>query len=163
MFGGDLDRVAPLDLPVIGISMAGGGLRASIVTAGFLKGMDAREEEAMRAETGGLLQSASYLTALSYVLPSLSLSPSLHLSSSRLSRWADSMLEQRWKLDIIFPNLQQLPSNRRSRIRRRRLTNRLGSRRRYLPLRSSSRRRSPHSAPRRFIPQGRRWIPCYFR
>ena len=62
-----MDRVAPLDLPVIGISMAGGGLRASIVTAGFLKAFDTREGESTERGIGGLLQSASYLTGLSSV------------------------------------------------------------------------------------------------
>ena len=69
VFGADLDKVAPLDLPVIGITLAGGGLRASIVTAGFLKAFDAREEASTERGIGGLLQSASYLTGLSSVVP----------------------------------------------------------------------------------------------
>ena len=96
-----MDKVAPLDLPVIGISLAGGGLRASIVTAGFLKGLDAREEESRRAQTGGLLQSASYLTALSFVF-----SP-LHLTIDADARRFHS--GGSWTLSsLIFNNFPQI-------------------------------------------------------
>jgi lysophospholipase len=51
--------------PKIGIAQPGGGLRAAQYAAGALSGLDARNETAKAAGTGGLLQVASYITGLS--------------------------------------------------------------------------------------------------
>ena len=49
----------------IGIAISGGGYRAAQYGAGVLSALDARNESAKAAGTGGLLQVASYLTGLS--------------------------------------------------------------------------------------------------
>ncbi|EIN11650.1 phospholipase B [Punctularia strigosozonata HHB-11173 SS5] len=49
----------------VGIAISGGGYRAAQYGAGVLSGLDARNESAKAAGTGGLLQVASYLSALS--------------------------------------------------------------------------------------------------
>jgi len=49
----------------IGIALSGGGLRAAQYGAGVLSGLDARNDSAMAAGTGGLLQVSSYIAALS--------------------------------------------------------------------------------------------------
>lgn len=49
----------------IGIAISGGGYRAAQYGAGVLSGLDARNESAKQAGTGGLLQVASYLSGLS--------------------------------------------------------------------------------------------------
>ncbi|EPQ56964.1 hypothetical protein GLOTRDRAFT_73425 [Gloeophyllum trabeum ATCC 11539] len=49
----------------IGIAISGGGFRAAQYGAGVLSGLDARNESAKAAGTGGLLQVASYLSGLS--------------------------------------------------------------------------------------------------
>lgn len=51
--------------PTIGIAVPGGGLRAALYGAGCLSALDARNESALAAGTGGLLQVASYITGLS--------------------------------------------------------------------------------------------------
>ncbi|KAG7090814.1 hypothetical protein E1B28_009898 [Marasmius oreades] len=53
------------DLPKVGIAVPGGGLRAAQVGAGTLSGIDARDQSAKSAGTGGLLQVSSYITGLS--------------------------------------------------------------------------------------------------
>jgi len=52
-------------LPKIGLSLPGGGLRAAQWGASCLSALDARNESAKAAGTGGLLQVSSYLTGLS--------------------------------------------------------------------------------------------------
>ncbi|KAI0066051.1 phospholipase B [Artomyces pyxidatus] len=49
----------------IGIAISGGGYRAAQYAAGVISGLDARNESAKAAGTGGLLQVASYLAGLS--------------------------------------------------------------------------------------------------
>jgi lysophospholipase len=51
--------------PKIGIAVSGGGYRAAQYGAGVLSGLDARNDSAKQAGTGGLLQVASYLSGLS--------------------------------------------------------------------------------------------------
>ncbi|EKM80903.1 hypothetical protein AGABI1DRAFT_37284 [Agaricus bisporus var. burnettii JB137-S8] len=51
--------------PKIGLALPGGGLRAALFAAGSLSGLDARNETAKNAGTGGLLQVASYISGLS--------------------------------------------------------------------------------------------------
>lgn len=53
------------NFPLIGLAIPGGGLRAAQYGAGCLSGLDARNETAKAAGTGGLLQVASYITGLS--------------------------------------------------------------------------------------------------
>ncbi|KAI0313930.1 phospholipase B [Amylostereum chailletii] len=52
-------------LPRISISISGGGERAALYGAGVISGIDARNESAKAAGTGGLLQVASYMSGLS--------------------------------------------------------------------------------------------------
>jgi lysophospholipase len=51
--------------PRIGIAVSGGGYRAAQYGAGVLSGLDARNESAKAAGTGGLLQVTTYLSGLS--------------------------------------------------------------------------------------------------
>jgi lysophospholipase len=59
--------------PKIGITCPGGGLRAALFAAAALSGLDARNQTAKSAGTGGLLQVSSYISGLSgmcYILTS---------------------------------------------------------------------------------------------
>ncbi|TFK75253.1 phospholipase B [Pluteus cervinus] len=51
--------------PKVGIAIPGGGLRAAQFAAGCLSGIDARNDSAKAAGSGGLLQVASYISGLS--------------------------------------------------------------------------------------------------
>ncbi|KAG6868104.1 hypothetical protein C0993_007514 [Termitomyces sp. T159_Od127] len=51
--------------PKVGMAIPGGGLRAALYGAACLSGLDARNDSAKAAGTGGLLQVASYLSGLS--------------------------------------------------------------------------------------------------
>ncbi|KAL0956276.1 hypothetical protein HGRIS_002434 [Hohenbuehelia grisea] len=51
--------------PKIGLAIPGGGLRAAMYAAGCLSALDARNESAKAAGTGGLLQVSSYMAGLS--------------------------------------------------------------------------------------------------
>jgi len=51
--------------PNVGIAISGGGYRAAQYGAGVLSALDARNESAKAAGTGGLLQVTSYLAGLS--------------------------------------------------------------------------------------------------
>ncbi|KAF9461302.1 phospholipase B [Collybia nuda] len=51
--------------PKIGIAIPGGGLRSALYAAGTLNALDARNDSAKAAGTGGLLQVASYISGLS--------------------------------------------------------------------------------------------------
>jgi lysophospholipase len=59
--------------PKLGCALPGGGLRAALFAAGSLSGLDARNETAKKAGTGGLLQVASYISSLSGLCYLLSL------------------------------------------------------------------------------------------
>ena len=63
--GYDLSSFNSSDFPKIGFAISGGGLRAAQYGAGVLSGLDARNESAKAAGTGGLLQVTSYLSGLS--------------------------------------------------------------------------------------------------
>lgn len=83
VYGGQLDDVDPTHLPTIAISLSGGssqrdlpnpttltscstgGDRAALYGAGVLRALDGREPDSVAKGTGGLLQSATYLAALS--------------------------------------------------------------------------------------------------
>ena len=51
--------------PTLGIATSGGGHRAAIFGAGVLNALDGRNRTSVRAGTGGLLQTATYLSGLS--------------------------------------------------------------------------------------------------
>ncbi len=51
--------------PTLGIASSGGGHRAAIFGAGVLNALDGRNQTSVRAGTGGLLQTATYLSGLS--------------------------------------------------------------------------------------------------
>lgn len=63
--GYNLSSFNSTGFPKIGIAISGGGYRAAQYGAGVLSGLDARNESAKAAGTGGLLQVASYLGGLS--------------------------------------------------------------------------------------------------
>ncbi|OSD00770.1 lysophospholipase [Trametes coccinea BRFM310] len=52
-------------LPNLGIATSGGGLRAALFGAGVLSVLDGRNQTSVQAGTGGLLQTAKYLSGLS--------------------------------------------------------------------------------------------------
>jgi lysophospholipase len=58
--------------PKIGIAISGGGYRAAQYGAGVLSALDARNDSAKTAGTGGFLQVTSYLSGLSGALQSQS-------------------------------------------------------------------------------------------
>ncbi|TFK53598.1 hypothetical protein OE88DRAFT_1626468 [Heliocybe sulcata] len=51
--------------PTLGIATSGGGYRAAIFGAGVLNALDGRNQTSAQAGTGGLLQSATYISGLS--------------------------------------------------------------------------------------------------
>jgi lysophospholipase len=63
--GYDLSSFNSTGFPKIGFAISGGGLRAAQYGASVLSGLDARNESAKAAGTGGLLQVNSYLSGLS--------------------------------------------------------------------------------------------------
>lgn len=73
VYGGNLSAATIADLPTIALSISGGGNRAALYGAGVLAALDGREPGSVAAGTGGLLQSATYISALSgYVFLSTS-------------------------------------------------------------------------------------------
>lgn len=63
--GYNLSSFGNISFPKIGIAISGGGYRAAQYGAGVLSGLDARNDSAKAAGTGGLLQVTSYLSGLS--------------------------------------------------------------------------------------------------
>ena len=63
--GYNLSLFQSTGFPKIGAAFSGGGLRAAQYGAGVFSGLDARNESAKAAGTGGLLQVMSYISALS--------------------------------------------------------------------------------------------------
>ena len=63
--GYNLSLFKSTGFPKIGISVSGGGLRAAQYGAGVFSGLDARNESAKAAGTGGFLQVTSYMAGLS--------------------------------------------------------------------------------------------------
>jgi lysophospholipase len=72
--GYNLSSFNSSSLPKIGIAISGGGYRAAQFGAGVLSALDARNESAKAAGTGGLLQVTSYLSGLSGASQSQSVS-----------------------------------------------------------------------------------------
>jgi lysophospholipase len=60
--GYDLSSLNSSSFPKVGIAIGGSGLRAAQYGAGVLSALDARNESAKAAGTGGLLQITSYLS-----------------------------------------------------------------------------------------------------
>lgn len=58
-------RDEPSTGPNVGIAASGGGFRAALVGAGVFDAFDGRNATAVSAGTGGILQTASYMTGLS--------------------------------------------------------------------------------------------------
>jgi lysophospholipase len=52
----------PSSFPILGIALSGGGYRATTFSGGVLNALDSQNPDAMNADTGGLLQAASYIT-----------------------------------------------------------------------------------------------------
>ena len=63
--GYNLSEFKAVNFSKIGIAISGGGYRAAQYGAGVLLGLDGRNQTAVSAGTGGLLQVTSYLSALS--------------------------------------------------------------------------------------------------
>jgi lysophospholipase len=63
--GYNLSSLNSTGFPKVGIAIGGSGLRAAQYGAGVLSALDARNESAKAAGTGGLLQVTSYLSGLS--------------------------------------------------------------------------------------------------
>lgn len=63
--GYNLSSFNSTGFPKVGMAISGGGYRAAQYGAGVLSGLDARNESAKAAGTGGFLQVTSYLSALS--------------------------------------------------------------------------------------------------
>ncbi|KAI5118461.1 hypothetical protein M0805_006280 [Coniferiporia weirii] len=63
--GYNLSAFSSANYSKVGIAISGGGYRAAQYGAGVLSGLDARNDSAVDAGTGGLLQVASYLSGLS--------------------------------------------------------------------------------------------------
>jgi len=63
--GYNLSAFNSSSFPKVGIAISGGGYRAAQYGAGVLSALDARNESAKAAGTGGLLQVTSYLAGLS--------------------------------------------------------------------------------------------------
>jgi lysophospholipase len=59
---GDLDSA----VPVIGLTLSGGGTRAQISGLGLYQAMDGRYAKAVEAGTGGLLQALTYVAGRGY-------------------------------------------------------------------------------------------------
>lgn len=93
----------------IGISISGGGYRAAQYGAGVLSGLDARNDSAKAAGTGGLLQVTSYLSGLSGEC--VIRSACRYSSLKRIAR--------RRLVDNGLSILQRLSDNRATRVRRR--------------------------------------------
>ncbi|KAJ3553109.1 hypothetical protein NP233_g12725 [Leucocoprinus birnbaumii] len=100
--GYDLGSLNITQWPKVGIALPGGGLRAAQFAAGALSGIDARNDTAKNAGTGGLLQVASYITGLSggsWTTGSLFFNdfPTLHNLVLGNGNTLDG-----WKLDLPF-------------------------------------------------------------
>lgn len=65
VYGGSLDALGPSNLPVVGLSISGGGDRAALYGASFLATVDGTKSTAVATGMGGLLQISSYISALS--------------------------------------------------------------------------------------------------
>lgn len=60
-----IDKLKEDDVPVVGLSVSGGGTQSGLGGLGVWKAFDARSDAAIAARTGGLTQLLSYITGLS--------------------------------------------------------------------------------------------------
>jgi lysophospholipase len=63
--GYNVDRLLRNNPPRIAIAISGGGYRAALFGAGVLSALDQRNQSGVTAGTGGVLQSAAYISGLS--------------------------------------------------------------------------------------------------
>jgi len=64
-WGGSIKQLTPETSPNIGIGLSGGGDRAALFGAATLNVFDARNESSVERGLGGILQAATYISALS--------------------------------------------------------------------------------------------------
>ncbi|KAJ3528097.1 hypothetical protein NM208_g10373 [Fusarium decemcellulare] len=62
---GFIKKLKPANVPVVGLSVSGGGTQSGLGGLGIWQAYDARSDEAIAARTGGLTQVLSYITGLS--------------------------------------------------------------------------------------------------
>ncbi|KAF0642659.1 hypothetical protein FPSE5266_05568 [Fusarium pseudograminearum] len=62
---GYMDKLKEEDVPIVGLSVSGGGTQSGLGGLGIWKAFDARSDAAIAARTGGLTQLLSYITGLS--------------------------------------------------------------------------------------------------
>lgn len=110
VYAGDINAATTDELPTISISISGGGVRAALYGAGVLRALDGRESTSAPG-TGGLLQAATYMSALSGYVP---------LSSS-CAIFADNWTQ--WIVDALVVGPARLPQARRPRSRQQRRQN----------------------------------------
>ena len=67
VYDGDIAR----DLPTIALSLSGGNFRAALFNAAALEAFDSRNASSVSKGLGGLLQSSTYMSALSGCVDSL--------------------------------------------------------------------------------------------
>lgn len=60
-----MDKLKEADVPIVGLSVSGGGTQSGLGGLGVWKAFDARSDAAIAARTGGLTQLLSYITGLS--------------------------------------------------------------------------------------------------
>ena len=60
-----MDKLKEDDVPMVGMSVSGGGTQSGLGGLGIWKAFDARSKDAVSARTGGLTQLLSYITGLS--------------------------------------------------------------------------------------------------
>lgn len=88
--------------PKIGIAVSGGGYRAAQYGAGVLSALDARNDSAKAAGTGGFLQVTSYLSGLSGAFSTFSLFFFFSLSFALLFKeWGVVHATLRWRVFLF--------------------------------------------------------------
>lgn len=60
-----IKKLKPTNVPVVGLSVSGGGTQSGLGGLGIWQAYDARSDAAIAARTGGLTQLLSYITGLS--------------------------------------------------------------------------------------------------
>ncbi|KAM0755886.1 hypothetical protein T439DRAFT_376171 [Meredithblackwellia eburnea MCA 4105] len=104
VFNGSLDLLTTSTMPTLGIAISGGSERASLFGAGVVATLDGRNTTSVNKTLGGVLQSATYMSALS--------GGSWFLSSLLLNDFPSSIYQlvlgggnqTGWNLDISVTN-----------------------------------------------------------
>ena len=65
VYGGNFDSLTTDQIPNLAVSLSGGNFRAALFGAASLEAFDARNQTSVKKGLGGLLQSSTYITALS--------------------------------------------------------------------------------------------------